>query len=53
MYESGKSHNVVAEMKRLGIYILGVSETHWPGNGQCKVEDHAIYYSINTEMELA
>ena len=29
MYEAGKSKQVIIEMKRYRLHILGVSETHW------------------------
>lgn len=40
IYESGVSDNVVAEMKRLRVDILGVSETYWPSNERCTKEDY-------------
>ncbi|XP_072402422.1 uncharacterized protein [Diabrotica undecimpunctata] len=47
MYESGKAHNIVKEVKRLKINIMGISETHWPNSGECNILDHAMYYSGN------
>lgn len=45
LYEAGKTHNLIREMKRLDIQILGVSETHWLGSGCFEIEDHTIYFS--------
>lgn len=45
MYESGKIHNTIQEMKRLNISLLGISEMRWPGSGRIKIEDHVVYYS--------
>uniref|UniRef100_A0A8D8SN59 Craniofacial development protein 2 n=1 Tax=Cacopsylla melanoneura TaxID=428564 RepID=A0A8D8SN59_9HEMI len=42
---AGKSHNLVREMDRLKIAILGISEVRWIGSGSCTVDDHQIFYS--------
>ena len=34
LYEPGKCNEVVQEMKRYRLHILGVSETHWIQFGQ-------------------
>ncbi|KAK6983110.1 hypothetical protein BgiMline_018533 [Biomphalaria glabrata] len=34
MYETGKTAQVAAEMKRYNLYILGTSESTWTGSGQ-------------------
>lgn len=47
MYESGKTHNIIKEMSRLKIDVLGVSETHWPSSGQCDTLKYKVYYSGN------
>ena len=31
MFQTGKVHQVAREMKRLGLAILGISETRWTG----------------------
>lgn len=45
LYEAGKTHNTIQEMKRLDIPILGVSEMRWPNSGKCNIEEHTVYYS--------
>ena len=49
MYESGKVHNIIKEMKRLDIQIMGIGETWWPNTGQCNIQDHEVYHSGNTD----
>jgi hypothetical protein len=45
LYETGKIHNLIQKMKRLGIQILGVSETHWLGSGCFETGDYSLYFS--------
>lgn len=45
LYESGKLENVIQEMVRLKIDILGISET-WSA-GESNTEDATFYYSGN------
>ena len=33
LYQTGKLTNVIQEMNRCGISILGIAETHWTGKG--------------------
>lgn len=47
MYMTGKLHNIRQEMDRLGINILGISETRWPNSGQIKTGDATLFYSGN------
>lgn len=49
LYAAGKTHNIIAEMKRMGVNVLGVSEVRWPGSGHINVEEHTMYYSGNDE----
>ncbi|MBN3288198.1 CFDP2 protein, partial [Polyodon spathula] len=43
----GKLDIVKREMNRLNIYILGISEIHWTGNGFFNSGEHTVYYSGN------
>ena len=35
---------VVKQMARVNIYILGISELKWTGMGEFNSDDHYIYY---------
>ena len=35
---------VKQEMARMNVDILGISEGKWTGMGECKSDDHYIYY---------
>uniref|UniRef100_A0A8D8VHS4 Craniofacial development protein 2 n=2 Tax=Cacopsylla melanoneura TaxID=428564 RepID=A0A8D8VHS4_9HEMI len=43
--QAGKVHNVIQEMTRMGIDILGICEMRWPGTGSINIQEHQIYYS--------
>ena len=47
LYTGGKIQNVVKEMIRLDVKIMGISETHWPSTGSCQIQEHMVYYSGN------
>jgi len=49
-YESGKLANLLEEMKRLKMEILGVAEMWWRQAGVCHVSGWVMYYSIMTEI---
>ncbi|XP_005113130.1 indoleamine 2,3-dioxygenase 2 [Aplysia californica] len=36
MYETGKLAQVTAEMRRYGLHVLGISESHWTGSGRLR-----------------
>lgn len=51
MFETGKIHNEVNEMKRLNTEIFEISEIQWPNSGQVhyqrevqvQVEGHPVF----------
>ena len=47
LYTGGNIQNVVKEMIRLDVKIMGISETHWPSTGSCQIQEHMVYYSGN------
>lgn len=49
--ESGKIHNVIQEMQRLEISILGISDTRWKGSGQQPTTNGTIYYSGSEDSQ--
>lgn len=51
LYEGGKIHNVLQEMQRLEVNIMGMSETRWPDQGEMLFEQSKIYYSGNNEQQ--
>lgn len=51
LYDRGKIHNVLQEMQRLEVNIMGLSETRWPDQGEMLFEQSKIYYSGNNEQQ--
>ncbi|XP_044750612.1 uncharacterized protein LOC123310952 [Coccinella septempunctata] len=49
LFQSGKLANTEAEMCRMKIDILGLSEVRWPGSGKQKTKGGYIYYSGGTD----
>ena len=47
LYQAGKLDNVLVEMKRMDLDILGVSEVRWTGNGAIDIEGYKFLYSGN------
>lgn len=45
MYQAGKAANIVKEMNRLQVDILGCSETRWPHSGHYVINEYHIYFS--------
>lgn len=45
MFMTGKLANVDAEMQRLKIKILGLSEVRWPGTGRHRTQNGVLYFS--------
>jgi len=53
LYESGKAAQVANEMKRYGITVLGLSETHWIQSGQIRLHSgETILYSGHEEEDV-
>ncbi|XP_044755090.1 craniofacial development protein 2-like [Coccinella septempunctata] len=48
LFQAGKVDSVINEMQRLVVDILGCSEVRWPNYGQCRINDHTVYYSGDT-----
>ena len=51
LYEGGKIHNVIQEMQRLEVNIMGLCETRWPDPGGKLIGQSKIYYSGNNEQQ--
>lgn len=51
MFQPGKMHNVLQEMQRLKVNILGVSEARWPDSGYVSAEKATIYYSGSNDNQ--
>lgn len=49
LYEAGKLANLMQEMDRLKIDILGVAETWWPDVGKCVTQGKVLFYSGNQD----
>lgn len=45
MYQAGKTHDVIREMRRLKISVMGISEMRWPSSGKCRVDGYDVFYS--------
>ena len=45
LYRAGQLENVVHEMNRAKLNILGLCETRWPGSGRLELENHIMLYS--------
>lgn len=53
LYQAGKLDNVLKEMARINIDILGLSEVHWTGAGKIQKNDSTVIYpvGVNTAEE--
>ncbi|XP_050497514.1 craniofacial development protein 2-like [Diabrotica virgifera virgifera] len=49
MYEPGKMNNIIQEMQRLNIDILGISDTRWSSSGSFATNNGMIYFSGNND----
>lgn len=45
MQQAGKTENIIKEMDRMAINILGISEMRWKNSGERREGDHLIIYS--------
>ncbi|XP_072177062.1 craniofacial development protein 2-like [Diadema setosum] len=52
LYQAGKLANVVLEMKRLKLDVLGMSEVRWPQAGKIKVDGYTMVYSGNRKAHI-
>lgn len=52
LVEDGKLENVLKEMERMKLNILGVSDTQWiePGNILIRSGKHKLYHSSSNEL---
>ena len=51
MYQSGKMDNIIMEMKRLNISIMGVCEVRWTGAGKLQSDDVTFIYSCGEKHQ--
>ena len=51
MQSEGKVENIVREMEREGLEVLGMSEVRWTGSGEVTVGDAKIVYSGGVTKE--
>ena len=51
LYRTGSMHNVMKEMKRMKIDILGLSEVRWPGVGKVESDGVTFVYSGGIRAE--
>ena len=49
VFVPGKLDNIVKEMLRLDVDILGVGDVRWPGSGSCTTGNGTFYYSGNND----
>ena len=49
LFQKDKLDNVVMEMKRMKLKILGLAEMRWNCNGSFKKDGHTVLYSRNNE----
>ena len=45
LYQASNAAQAAREMERLRIDIMGISETHWTGQGKMQIENKTIIYS--------
>jgi len=51
LLQKGKLENVKHEMARLGINVLGIGETRWPGEDDCKSDGFRVIHSGGEESQ--
>lgn len=50
LYQPGKRNNLVQEMQKMNLDILGIGETHWTGKGKIVKESHTLIYSCGKQQ---
>ena len=53
MYETGKTAQVAAEMRKFNLAILGISESRWTGSGQKRLTSGELLLYTGHEQEDA
>ena len=51
IYQSGKMDNIIMEMKRLNISIMGVCKVRWTGAGKLQSDDVTFTYSCGEKHQ--
>ena len=52
LYQAGKVENLMIEMNRLKVDIMGLAEVRWTGSGLIKYEDYSMIFSGGEKHQL-